>query len=143
MPTSLSNVVSLEDKHALETRNYYARADSILRSYSTVSPQVQQSSEAPTVQTSVLQHGTTQGRGYARHTKLSTVLIPAHLKVLYDELYEACWTGDNATIQELCLPKHLAEDKEPIQISVQASTAIGSFGYIFGVLQSVLSAEAE
>lgn len=136
MPTSLSNVVSLEDKHALETRNYYTRADSILRSYSTVPPQVQQSNEAPTVPTIVhwQQHGTTQGQGYARHTKLSTVLIPAHLKVLYDELYEACWTGDNATIQELCLPKHLAEDKEPIQISVQASTATGSFGYMLGVL---------
>jgi hypothetical protein len=71
------------------------------------------------------------------------VSIPAHLKVLYDELYEACWTGDNGTIQELCLPKHLAEDKEPIQISVLTSTAHNYNGQLTGMLWSISSAEAK
>jgi hypothetical protein len=64
-----------------------------------------------------------QTSGYIRHVwySYSTNLVPAHLKVLYDELYQACWTGDNATIQELCLPKHISDDKEPIQISVQTT----------------------
>jgi hypothetical protein len=124
----------LDEEHVSATRDYYARAESILRSHSTMPLQLQQSGEAPTPTLSSLvqQLDTSHGAKYARHTKYSTVSIPAHLKVLYDELYEACWTGDNKTIQELCLPKHLAEGKEPIQISAQACTA--SYAFADGVL---------
>jgi hypothetical protein len=62
---------------------------------------------------------TYQESGYIHHEKYTTTLIPLHLQVFYDELYEACWKGDNASIQELCLPKQVAEGKEPIQIVVQ------------------------
>ncbi|KAH8991543.1 hypothetical protein EDB92DRAFT_1945881 [Lactarius akahatsu] len=53
-------------------------------------------------------------------------LLPSRpiLKVFYDELYEACWKGDNVSIRELCLPKRNAEGEEPIQIVVQ-TTAVG------------------
>jgi hypothetical protein len=123
----------LDEEHALATRDYYSRAESILHSYSAVP--VPQSGEAPTVQTSGLQHfSTLQGREYYRHTKFTVISIPAHLKVLYDELYEACWTGDNGTIQELCLPKHLAEGKEPIQISVLTTIHVDSLVQVNGVL---------
>ncbi|THH17575.1 hypothetical protein EW146_g3245, partial [Bondarzewia mesenterica] len=62
-----------------------------------------------------------QTSGYVRHTKHSTESVPLHLKAQYDELYEACWTGDNARIQELCLPKTVLASESPIQISVQTS----------------------
>jgi hypothetical protein len=127
----------LDEEHVSATRDYYARAESIMHSHSAVPLQLQQSGEAPTGQTSTQQHGTSFGEKYGqygRHTKVCSVSIPAHLNVLYDELYEACWTGDNKTIQELCLPKHLAEGKEPIQISVQASTVLDSHAFVTGEL---------
>ncbi|KAI9433880.1 hypothetical protein H4582DRAFT_2081568 [Lactarius indigo] len=62
-----------------------------------------------------------QVSGYTRHAKYSTTPVPVHLKVFYDELYEACWKGDNASIRELCLPKQVADGKEPIQIVVQTA----------------------
>ena len=54
-----------------------------------------------------------------------------HLLDSYDELFEACWTGDNAKIQELCLPpakKNAKSNTTPLQISVKSSgvTADGS-----------------
>ena len=122
------NVVAprLNNEHVPATRDYYARAESILRSYSTVPYEALQSSEAPTSSDRTFQlqgHIAPQTSGYIRHVRnsYSTIPVPAHLKVLYDELYEACWTGDNATIQELCLPKHISDGKEPIQISVQTT----------------------
>ena len=116
----------LDEEHALAMADYYARVVPILSAYSAM-PQAPQSGETPTPQTSGRQrHSASQGTGYARHTKYATVPIPAHLKVFYDELYEACWTGDNATIQELCLPKHPKESKEPIQISVVTTVSVRS-----------------
>ena len=126
-------VPQLDEAHALATRDYYTHAESILLNYSAITPQVPQSGATPSVQTSRPQNLTLQGSGYVRHTKVSVVSIPAHLKVLYDELYEACWTGDNATIQELCLPKHLAEGKEPIQISVLTTPDPNSYADLTGM----------
>ena len=60
--------------------------------------------------------------GYIRQALLTTTPVPLYLKVFYDELYEACWKGDNASIRELCLPKQVTEGKEPIQIVVQTTT---------------------
>lgn len=31
--------------------------------------------------------------------------VPGHLNAAYDELYEACFTGDNKKVQQLCLPQ--------------------------------------
>ncbi|PCH39932.1 ankyrin [Wolfiporia cocos MD-104 SS10] len=45
---------------------------------------------------------------------------PAHMVPRYDELFEACWDGDNAKIQKLCLPK--SEDGHssiPLHVTVQ------------------------
>ena len=131
----------LDEEHVSATRDYYARAESILHSHSAIPLQLPQSSEAPIPPALTQQHDSSNGARYVLDTKYSTVSIPAHLKVLYDELYEACWTGDNKTIQELCLPKHLAEGKEPIQISVQACT--NSYESEDGVLWSIFSVEAE
>ncbi|KDQ65163.1 hypothetical protein JAAARDRAFT_188410 [Jaapia argillacea MUCL 33604] len=55
---------------------------------------------------------------------------PAHLVPLYDELYEAAFTGDNARIQQLCLPEPGAKSQtSPIEISV--STTPGSYSPLF------------
>ena len=129
-------VTHLDEEHAMAITDYYARAESILRSYD-VAPQTPQSGETSTAQTSRQKHDTPQGTGYLRHIKYGTVRVPAHLKVLYDELYEACWTGDNAAIQELCLPKHIKESKEPIQISVVTTASILS--HFTGMLLSIFS----
>ena len=133
-------VPHVDEEHALAMTDYYSRVESILRAYSAI-PQASQSGETPTSQTSGQQHSAPKGTGYDRHTKYATVPIPAHLKVFYDELYEACWTGDNAVIQELCLPKHLKESKEPIQISVVTTVSVdsvhGPFMSLTGMLISI------
>ena len=119
------------ENHTSATTDYYARAESILRSYSAEPHQVPQSDKAPTVQAlSVPPSVDPQVSGYVRPGKdrYSEIPIPVHLKVLYTELYEACWTGDNESIQELCLPKHLSEDKEPIHIFVQTAPVMGHSG---------------
>jgi hypothetical protein len=126
-------VPHLDEEHALAITDYYARVESILRAYSAI-PQGSQSGETPASLTSGQQHDAAQGTRYVCHTKYTTVPIPAHLKVFYDELYEACWTGDNAAIQELCLPKHHKESKEPIQISVV--TTVSPFAHLTGMLIS-------
>jgi hypothetical protein len=132
-------VPHLDEEHALAMTDYYARVESNLCAYSAM-PQASQSGETPTSQTSGQQHGGRQGTGYVRHTKHAAVPIPAHLKVFYDELYEACWTGDNAVIQELCL-RHLKESKELIQISVVTTVSVGSvpnpFAHLTGMLMSI------
>jgi hypothetical protein len=44
--------------------------------------------------------------------------VPKHLTTAYDELFEACFAGDNAKIQQLCFPPE-GSSTPPIQISVQ------------------------
>ncbi|KAH9949864.1 ankyrin [Amylocystis lapponica] len=47
---------------------------------------------------------------WARHSRISSP-APVYLTELYDELFEACWVGDDMKIQELCLPKRGAQSK--------------------------------
>ncbi|KAL5531740.1 hypothetical protein ACEPAG_4617 [Sanghuangporus baumii] len=48
----------------------------------------------------------------------------------YDTLYEACWTGDNARIQELCLPRRSNKsDKPPLRITVMTEEERSKDGY--------------
>ena len=135
-------IPQLDEEHVLAITDYYARMESILSACSAM-PQASQSGETPTARTIGHQHGSPQGTGYVRHTKCARVSIPAHLKMFYDELYEACWTGDNAVIQELCLPKHFKENKEPLQISVVTVVSAGSvhhpFAHLTGMLMSIFS----
>ncbi|KAH9017611.1 ankyrin repeat protein [Lactarius pseudohatsudake] len=102
--------------------DYFTFAESVLRAHGATIPEESSTSEQGWVgtQTPV----TPQESGYIRHGKDKTTPIPAHMKVFYDELYEACWKGDNVSIRELCLPKRGAEGEEPIQIVVQ-TTAVG------------------
>ena len=44
--------------------------------------------------------------------------VPQHLSSSYDQLYEACYTGDNEKIQSLCLP---AEGTQPGSILLNIS----------------------
>ncbi|KAK7062773.1 hypothetical protein VNI00_000262 [Paramarasmius palmivorus] len=49
-------------------------------------------------------------------------LVPSHLSEAYDELFEACMKGDNATVQRLCLPAEETQTNQtPLQITVQLS----------------------
>jgi len=54
--------------------------------------------------------------------------VPQHLVAAYDELYEACYNGDNEKIQKLCLPDCEPEangvegDESPLNISVRYVT---------------------
>jgi hypothetical protein len=45
--------------------------------------------------------------------------VPKHLIAAYDELYEACFTGDNSKIQQLCFPPD-GSTTLALQISVQS-----------------------
>lgn len=46
---------------------------------------------------------------------------PMHQSKLYDELYEACFSGDDAKIQQFCLPPEGSKQKDVLQISVQTN----------------------
>ncbi|KAH9034042.1 hypothetical protein EDB83DRAFT_2296416 [Lactarius deliciosus] len=125
MPRTQSTTRTLRGDDLTARMNYLAFAESILRAHGATIPEESSTSEQPLTgwvgtQTPV----TPQESGYIRHGKDGTTPIPAHLKVFYDELYEACWKGDNVSIRELCLPKRGAEGEEPIQIVVQ-TTAVG------------------
>ncbi|KAJ8080933.1 hypothetical protein PM082_017768 [Marasmius tenuissimus] len=46
--------------------------------------------------------------------------VPQHQVAQYEELFEACWKGDNATIQRLCLPSEGSNtEQSPIQIAAK------------------------
>jgi hypothetical protein len=119
------------EEYILATKDYYVRAEFILRAHGAAVSAVPQVAET----------GRTvnpQGSGYVRHTKYSPSPISIHLKVVYDELFEACWTRDNATIQELCLPEEEKESQEPIQISVQTTPLLNGLSWPIGTLMSFL-----
>ncbi|KAF5379120.1 hypothetical protein D9615_005878 [Tricholomella constricta] len=44
--------------------------------------------------------------------------IPQHLCPLYDELFEACFIGDNKKIEQLCLPQEKSKNTTPLTIFV-------------------------
>ncbi|PIL29519.1 transporter [Ganoderma sinense ZZ0214-1] len=54
------------------------------------------------------------------------VAVPSHQTALYEELFEACCTGDNAKIEELCLPKKGKDGQELIQITARFGDAWGA-----------------
>ena len=51
--------------------------------------------------------------------------VPSHLNACYNELYEACCNGDNAKIEELCLPKDGKSDQQLIQIASRFAESYG------------------
>ena len=114
---------TLETGYAAAARNYLTFAESVLRAHGATLPEGASTLEQPVPVTP-------QGPGYIRLGKYTTTPVPIHLKVFYDELYEACWKGDNASIRELCLPKQVAEGKEPIQIQVVMQSPIASASVI-------------
>ena len=112
------NIVrTLDGEPALAMKEYLTYAESVLRAHGATLP------EGASISEQLTPAVTYQGSGYLRHGKNTTKPVPVHLKVFYDELYEACWKGDNASIQELCLPKQVVKGKEPIQIVVQTKIA--------------------
>jgi hypothetical protein len=125
-----TSVPTLETAYAQPAMDYLKFAESVLRTHGATLPEGASTFEQPAP---VTPHGS----GYLRYGKYSTTAVPVHLKVFYDELYEACWRGDNATIQELCLPKQVEEGKEPIQIIVQA-TVINSMVPFGALLDSTI-----
>lgn len=59
-------------------------------------------------------------RKFYRHTKsMFQAIMRSSLVALYEELFDACYAGDNVKIQQLCMPhgKHKSSDT-PLQISV-------------------------
>ena len=116
---------ALERAHLSAKKEYFTFAESVLRAHGAILPEGASTLGKPAADEiwTDTYHATSQRSGYKRLSDYTEA--PVHLKVLYDELYEACWKGDNATIRELCLPKRVAEGKQPIQIAVK-STVIGA-----------------
>ncbi|KAH6867498.1 hypothetical protein BKA70DRAFT_402642 [Coprinopsis sp. MPI-PUGE-AT-0042] len=46
--------------------------------------------------------------------------VPDHLNAAYDDLFDACFTGNDAQVEELCLPAKGDESKTPLNVNVQA-----------------------
>ncbi|KAI9433859.1 hypothetical protein H4582DRAFT_1856238 [Lactarius indigo] len=110
---------SQEEDYAAKTKEYFTFAESVLRAHGATLSEEATTPEQPAAgQIGTQRPITSQGSGYTRHEKYLTTPVPVHLKVFYDELYEACWKGDNAAIRELCLPKQVADEKVPIKIVV-------------------------
>ncbi|THH16522.1 hypothetical protein EW146_g4129 [Bondarzewia mesenterica] len=60
--------------------------------------------------------------GYLLHSGRPTDQpVNEELKVLYDELYEACWNGDNAKILDMCSSSN---SQVPLEISVQTTSPL-------------------
>ena len=60
-------------------------------------------------------------------TEYSRQFVPQHMVSDYDKLYEACYAGDDAKIQKLCLPVEGAGDKDKdkkrlLNISISSMT---------------------
>ncbi|KAH6890099.1 ankyrin repeat protein [Coprinopsis sp. MPI-PUGE-AT-0042] len=54
--------------------------------------------------------------------------VPEHLNAAYDDLFDACFTGNDARIEELCLPAKAGEDvKAPLNVNVQAKGKYDSY----------------
>jgi hypothetical protein len=71
--------------------------------------------ENATSEDKVTKHGyTLQSSGYP-----SEKAVPMHLVPLYDELYQACWAGDETKIKELCTPDETKTDKTVLEVAVQ------------------------
>ncbi|KAH9022591.1 hypothetical protein EDB84DRAFT_1564938 [Lactarius hengduanensis] len=127
---SSRNTVDSQRYYTAATKDYFTFAESVLRAHGATLPEGASTSEQPATGWIAIQKPVySQGSGYIRHAKYSTTPVPVHLKVFYDELYEACWNGDNASIRELCLPKQVAEGKVPIQIVVKTAALDDSLGW--------------
>jgi hypothetical protein len=54
--------------------------------------------------------------------------VPSHLNAAYDDLFDACFTGNDARVEELCLPaKEGQEGRTPLNVNVQAKTKDDSY----------------
>ncbi|KAH8995800.1 hypothetical protein EDB86DRAFT_3077358 [Lactarius hatsudake] len=124
---SSQNTVHSRGDYAAATKDYFTFAESVLRAHGATLPEREPTSKQPATPP-IGMPIPSQGSGYIRHAKHSTTPVPVHLKVFYDELYEACWNGDNASIRELCLPKQVAEGKVPIHIVVKTVALDNSLG---------------
>ena len=114
-------VYTQRDDCTSETKEYFTFAESVLRAHGATLPEAASTSEESATSGVGFQTHVLQSSGYLRQGRYTYSPVPVHLKVFYDELYEACWKGDNATIRELCLPKRVEEGKEPIQIVAQTT----------------------
>ena len=64
-------------------------------------------------------------------TFYSSERAPQHTHALYDELYEACFAGNNEKIQKLCFPPEKTKIRaSPLQISVRSSTSTSQYNNI-------------
>ncbi|KAI9433857.1 hypothetical protein H4582DRAFT_1982964 [Lactarius indigo] len=121
---SRSTARVLQGEDAIARIDYFTYAESILRAHSATLSEDSPTPKPPVAGRLATQTpATLQESGYIRHGKdTTTTPVPVHLKVYYDELFEACWKGDNASIREICFPEQGADGEEPIQIVVQTTS---------------------
>ncbi|KIK54450.1 hypothetical protein GYMLUDRAFT_63236 [Collybiopsis luxurians FD-317 M1] len=48
--------------------------------------------------------------------------VPSHLNEKYEELFEACWKGDNDTVRKLCLPEETKQNALRVSVMVAHPT---------------------
>jgi hypothetical protein len=68
--------------------------------------------------------------GYKRYSDkwLSQELVQHHLWPLYDELFQACWDGDNEKIKELCIPEEPWTGDVPVlEVAVELNADINAY----------------
>ena len=117
-PLSTDTLPTPDEGHDSAEKHYLAFAESVLRAHGATLPDG--TSTSATAGMGTWTPITSMESGYMGETNVPVLL---HMKVFYDELFEACWNGDNASIRELCLPKQVAEGKEPIPIAVRTTSS--------------------
>lgn len=55
---------------------------------------------------------------YGRMNESWQEAVPKHMIALYDDLFDACWRGEDAAVRELCMPAVTSDARSPLQIAV-------------------------
>jgi hypothetical protein len=73
--------------------------------------------------------------GYKRYSnEWSQESVPNHLWPLYDELFQACWDGDNEKIKKLCVPEEPWTGDVPVlEVAVELNADMDAYSYHFSM----------
>lgn len=64
----------------------------------------------------------------------SSDTVPLHLSAKYDELFEACWRGDDDTVRRLCLPEEEKQNALRVSVAVAGTNAWARTSmYVFSI----------
>ncbi|KAF9530926.1 hypothetical protein CPB83DRAFT_849882 [Crepidotus variabilis] len=64
--------------------------------------------------------------------------VPNHLLESYDELFEACYAGNNDKVKQLCMPTNAAPGVHPLKVAVRIDRSSNTFQRVFTPLAAAV-----